>query len=65
MTGKYSRRDFLRRTTAACAVPMFVPAAVLGHDGAVPPSERITLAAIRLGFAWETGRLSRHLTSGQ
>ena len=55
MTGKYSRRDFLRRTTMACAVPMFVPAAVLGRNGAVPPSEQITLAAIGLGFAWDTG----------
>ncbi len=55
MTGKYSRRDFLRRATAACAVPMFVPAAVLGRHGAVPPSEHITLAAIGLGFAWDTG----------
>jgi myo-inositol 2-dehydrogenase/D-chiro-inositol 1-dehydrogenase len=30
-------------------VPYVVPSAVLGADGAVPPSERITLAAVGLG----------------
>ncbi|HBO43570.1 MAG TPA: oxidoreductase, partial [Planctomycetaceae bacterium] len=35
--------------------PAFFPGAVLGRNGAVPPSEQITMAAIGLGFAWETG----------
>jgi len=44
------RRDFLRRGLfAAAAAPWVVPGAVLGRDGAVAPSERITLGAVGLG----------------
>ncbi len=47
-----SRRDFLKRSTAAAgllAVPWLVPARALGKDGKVPPSERILLGGIGLG----------------
>jgi len=44
------RRDFLRRgLLGAAAAPWVVRGAVLGRDGAVAPSERITLGAIGLG----------------
>lgn len=47
-----SRRGFLRWTAAAgglAAMPYFVPATVLGKDGATAPSERIVLGAIGIG----------------
>ena len=48
-----SRRSFLKGAAkagaAAIAAPMFVPGHVLGKDGAVPSSERITLGAIGIG----------------
>ena len=47
-----SRRAFLKRNAAGAAflaVPWIVRASALGADGAVPPSERITLGFIGLG----------------
>ncbi len=47
-----ARREFLRRSLAAgtaLALPTIVPSQVLGKDGAVPPSERITLGVIGIG----------------
>jgi Oxidoreductase family, C-terminal alpha/beta domain/Oxidoreductase family, NAD-binding Rossmann fold len=48
-----SRRRFLRRTAAAVgsalAAPAFVPASVLGRNGLVPPSERVTMGFIGVG----------------
>jgi predicted dehydrogenase len=45
-----NRREFLRRgLLGAVAAPCLVPSSVLGRDGAVAPSEQITLAAIGLG----------------
>jgi hypothetical protein len=47
-----SRRSFLRATAQAgamLAAPQVIPAAVLGRDGAVAPSERIVLGAIGIG----------------
>lgn len=50
---KMLRRSFLRRgvSTAAAAVaaPYFVPASVLGFNGAVPPSDKITVGFIGTG----------------
>jgi hypothetical protein len=46
------RRQFLGRAAALgglAAVPCFVPGAVLGQDGATPPSETITLGGIGIG----------------
>jgi len=44
----FTRRQFLSRTTLA-AVPLIVPASVLGRDGAVPPSEQIVMAGLGIG----------------
>ena len=50
---KITRRQLLRRSTAALsamvAVPYLVPSSALGKDGSVPPSERITMGGIGLG----------------
>jgi hypothetical protein len=50
---KLTRRTFLGRSAAVVgsvlAAPYFVPARALGRDGAVAPSERITMAAIGVG----------------
>jgi predicted dehydrogenase len=57
-----TRRAILRRTAisgAALAAPTWVPAPVLGLNGAVAPSNRVTLGHIGLG-----GMGSQHLTSG-
>lgn len=48
-----SRRDFLKRSTAALTtaitVPFIVPSSVFGGNGSVPPSERIVMGGIGLG----------------
>jgi predicted dehydrogenase len=44
-----SRRQFLRRTVAAAALPMIVPGSVLGLRGAVAPSNRIGFGIIGFG----------------
>jgi predicted dehydrogenase len=47
-----SRRSFVRKSALAAAVfslPTIVPAKVLGRDGAVAPSEKITLGVIGIG----------------
>ncbi len=50
MTRRFDRRGFLKRSAlAAAAVPAFVPATVLGKDGAVAPSEKITVGFIGTG----------------
>lgn len=49
-TTRTSRRVFLRQTAALAAAPYFVPASALGADGAVAPSDRITLGFIGVGM---------------
>ena len=50
-----NRRDFLRRgVLAAAGAPYVVPSSVLGRDGAVAPSDRVTLGAIGLGHRGRT-----------
>ena len=44
-----TRRGFLKQTAGAAAAPVIVPGAALGLGGAVPPSDRITLAGIGMG----------------
>ena len=49
---KFSRRRFLKTAAGAGALvslPYFVPASVLGKDGAVPPSEQIVVGGIGIG----------------
>src|SRR5262245_2569989 len=48
----FNRRQFLKvalQTGAILSTPQVVRAAVLGKDGAVPPSEQIRLGAIGIG----------------
>ncbi len=52
MSPRCSRRRFLKQVAvagAAAAIPQWVPGRVLGKDGAVAPSERITLGGIGVG----------------
>ncbi|MCA1900611.1 MAG: Gfo/Idh/MocA family oxidoreductase, partial [Candidatus Hydrogenedens sp.] len=48
-----NRREFLKRTglasLATVAFPYIIPSRALGLDGAVPPSERITIGCIGVG----------------
>ena len=44
-----NRRDFLLHSAAAAAAATIVPAHVLGLEGAVAPSEKITLGVIGIG----------------
>ena len=53
---KITRRQFLKRSihlgrtlSAVVAVPYIVPSSVLGKDGSVAPSERITMGGIGFG----------------
>ena len=51
-TAKLSRRRFLKTAAGASALvalPHFIPAAALGKDGAVPPSEQIIVGGIGIG----------------
>ena len=45
----FSRRQFLRRSATALALPMIVPGAVLGLNGAVAPSNRIVFGGFGIG----------------
>ncbi len=44
-----SRRGFLAGAATVIATPLFVPAAVLGRGGQLPPSERITIGMLGVG----------------
>ena len=57
-----TRREFLKRSAGAIgalAAPSIVPASALGRDGAVAPSERITMGFIGIG-----GQGGGHLLGG-
>jgi predicted dehydrogenase len=50
---RISRRQFIEKTavaTAAVAMPAIVPASALGRGGQKPPSERITIGMIGVGY---------------
>jgi predicted dehydrogenase len=52
MTTPHNRRQFIRKvalSTAAAAIPFYVPGKLLGLDGAVPPSEQVILGALGIG----------------
>lgn len=55
-TRQLSRRTFLQSAVGLVAAPYFIPSTVLGKDGGVAPSNRITMAQIGLG-----GQGSYHL----
>ena len=44
-----TRRDFLANMAVGIAAPLVVPAAVLGREGQLPPSERITIGMFGVG----------------
>ena len=48
-TRRHSRRAFIRALGLGAAAPVIIPAGALGRNGAVAPSERITLGAIGIG----------------
>jgi hypothetical protein len=60
---KFTRRSFLRHAAVtlggAAAAPAILPVSVLGRDGIVPPSERITMGFIGVG-----GQGGGHLLGG-
>src|SRR5512137_1773915 len=62
-TPAITRRQFLRQTTAAVAAafaaPVIAPASALGRNGAMSPSERITMGFIGVG-----GQGGGHLLGG-
>lgn len=49
MKSSTTRRTFLRTGVAALGMPAIIPSRALGRDGAVAPSERVTVAAIGIG----------------
>lgn len=49
-SNRFSRRQFLTATAGALAVPTLIPSSALGADGAVAPSERITMGAVGWGM---------------
>ena len=57
-----SRRKFLRDAgLASVAGPLFIPASALGRGGATPPSDRISMACIGLGWMGYDGHLKDFL----
>lgn len=49
MRKQIQRRSFLKRAATAVTLPYLIPASALGLNGAVAPSERITVATIGMG----------------
>ncbi len=49
----FTRRAFMRQMLAAAVAPCFIPASALGLSGRTAPSNRVVVAAIGLGFAWQ------------
>jgi myo-inositol 2-dehydrogenase / D-chiro-inositol 1-dehydrogenase len=45
-----ARRQFLKRSAAALAAPMIVPASTLGRGGAAAPSNRVSYGYIGCGL---------------
>ncbi|HOE96964.1 MAG TPA: Gfo/Idh/MocA family oxidoreductase [Candidatus Sumerlaeota bacterium] len=50
---KLTRRGFLGRALAAAAAPYIIPGSALGLNGHTAPSNRVVMASIGLGFAWD------------
>lgn len=48
-SNKISRRAFVRQSMTLAAMPYIVPAAVLGKNGGISPSEKITIGCIGVG----------------
>ncbi|MBI5384161.1 MAG: Gfo/Idh/MocA family oxidoreductase [Verrucomicrobia bacterium] len=50
---RLTRRAFLRSAMGAAVAPTLIPASALGLGDSTAPSNRIVVAAIGLGFAWD------------
>ncbi len=50
MSTTFTRRELITGTAAMVAAPMIVPASALGRQGASPPSERLTMGFIGVGY---------------
>src|SRR5512134_2463627 len=48
-----TRRAFLRTALSSAVAPVFIPASALGLAEKPAPSNRVVVAAIGLGFAWD------------
>jgi predicted dehydrogenase len=61
-SSRISRRQFLAATPAVLAVPTLIPSSALGADGAVAPSERITMGVVGWGMQGpgNTGAFMNH-----
>jgi len=64
-----SRRTFLKQSLVAAAAiagaPMLVPSSALGRDGAVAPSNRITIGLVGMGILGRTAHLAYLLDQKQ
>ena len=57
-----SRRKFIRDAgLATIAAPLIIPGSALGRGGATPPSDRISMACIGLGWMGHDGHLKEFL----
>jgi predicted dehydrogenase len=56
-----SRRSFLQKAGLASVAPLIVKATALGRDGSTPPSDRINLACIGLGWMGHDNHLKEFL----
>jgi hypothetical protein len=57
-----SRRKFLRNAgLASVTAPQLIPARALGRGGSTPPSDRISMACIGLGWMGHDGHLTEFL----
>ena len=59
---KQPRRTFLKQAASLAAMPMIVPGSVLGLNGAVAPSNRITVGGIGLERQGGTFSFFKHST---
>ncbi len=51
---KQTRRDFIKKTTGAItgltALPYFIPSSIIGRNNIVPPSDKIRIGCIGVGW---------------
>ena len=66
MTSKINRRDFLKQTALAAAMPTIISSTALGADDIPAPSQRVNLGFIdSAGLADPHGLLRGHGASGR
>jgi predicted dehydrogenase len=60
---KTCRRSFIKTAAAVAGLPTIIPRSVLGCEGQVPPSERLTLGIVGTGYmlrSWHLPRLREY-----